>query len=91
MKLFRLAILLFMALLIILIIGLPGLQDSRRTFNAWSHYHETPNDEKRKELDAARAADKVQTVKIRCVLVFALGASGFLFYKLGKQNIRTSL
>ena len=70
-----------MALVILMMIYLPGGLDSRRMARAWSHYHDSPNEVTLKELDDARIADRKQVVKIELVLGSFLALSVFLFFK----------
>jgi hypothetical protein len=84
MKLIRICLLLIMAMLVLLMISLPGSQDSRRMAKAWAHYRDTPNDSTRKELEDARAADRKQMIKIELALGAILAIPTVLFVKLSK-------
>jgi hypothetical protein len=75
-----------MALLIFLMICLPGLQDTTQMTTAWNHYHDSPNDVTRKEVESARIADRKQMAKIEMVLGTLLVFSVILFFKPGKYK-----
>ena len=90
MKFFRVCLLLIIVFFILLMIGLPGLQDSRQMMTAWNHYYDSPNDATRKELDNARIADRKQMTKIELVLGSFLALSAILFFKSGKNKWKST-
>ena len=75
-----------MALLIFLMISLPGLQDTKQMVTAWNHYHDSPNDVTRNEVENARIADRKGMAKIEMVLGTLLAFSVVLFFKSGKYK-----
>jgi hypothetical protein len=77
-----------MALLIFLMIGLPGLQDSRQMATAMHHYYDSPNDATRKEIEEARIADRKQIIKIELVLGAFLILPTILFFKSWKTKCK---
>ena len=88
MNYFRICVLLVMVFTILLMICLPGLQDTKQMATAWNHYHDTPNDTTRKELEDARIADRKQMIIMELVLGTFLVLCGVGFVKAGKKQIK---
>jgi len=75
-----------MAILLFLMVIMPGGLDSRQMATAWHHYRDSPDDVTQKEMADARMADRKQVVKIELVLGTFLAVSAFVFFRLGRKT-----
>jgi hypothetical protein len=79
------ALLLFMSLTFLTMIGLPGLVDSERRAIAIRNYRSTPSEATLKELKDAKRADIKSVLRFEIVLAILLGTSIFVYVRLEKQ------
>jgi len=104
MKVLRIFLLLFMAFVLLLMAGCPGLHDSKRSFSSHRHFfdaqrqHETaPSVETQRALDAAtRELENAKRLDRRDIMFFEafmlgiLGVAIYAFIRGGKSVYKTS-
>ena len=65
--------------------GCPGLYDSHRSAVAHRHYYDSPSDETRHELDAARRLDGRDILVYESIIAVVLAAAIYGFIRAGKR------
>jgi hypothetical protein len=86
MRAIRILLLLFMTFWILLMVGCPGLHDSRRRIEAANNYHDAPSDKTRQELEEARRLDWRDILVMESFMAVILGAAIFGFIRAGKNE-----
>ena len=86
MRVIRILLFLFMTFWILLMVGCPGLYDSRRMAVAFNHYHDAQTDATRHELDEARRLDRRDILVYESFMAAILGAAIYGFIRAGTNR-----
>jgi hypothetical protein len=89
MKWSRVIILLMMGVIVFCMVSCPGFNDSRRVAVALRHYTDSPTSAAQKEVQDAKAAANGNILIMESFLAIVVISMGFLFYKMGKTQIKT--
>ena len=81
----RIFLLLFMVLILLMMVGCPGLHDTTRHFEAYRHYRNAPSEETKRELDEAKRLDSHDIMVFEFVMLGILGLSVYAFTRAGKR------
>jgi hypothetical protein len=84
MKVLRIFLLMFMAFVLLLMAGCPGLYDSKRRSEAERRYARAPNEETRRGIEEAKRLDRRDIFVFEMVMAGILGASAYGFVLAGK-------
>jgi hypothetical protein len=90
MRVFRVFLLLFMSVIVLLMAGCPGLYDSKRREIAHRHYTAAPSDSTLKELDEAKRLDSRDILVFELVMAGVLALSVIGFDRAGKCDSKNA-
>jgi hypothetical protein len=88
-SLIRVLLFFFIAMVLLIMIGLPRLYDSRRMALAFQHHNESPSEETRREIEQARQLDRREILVSELVLAGILGLSVFVFIRVRRKRHET--
>jgi len=86
MKAIRIFLLLFISFWLLIMVGCPGMYDSRRTAVAFSHYYDAPSDKTKQELDEAHRLDRRDIFVYESIMAAILAAALYGFTRVGRKN-----
>ena len=86
MRFIRAILLLFITFWLLMMVGCPGLYDSRRTFVAHSHFYDVPSEKTKQELNEAHRLDRRDIIVYEIIMAAVLAAAIYGFIRAGRKT-----
>ena len=80
-----------MALIVLMMVSMPGLYDTKRRAIAVYHYHIAPSETAKREVEEAKRLDRRDTIIFGFVLFGVFGLSTYTFVWTGRKITRNTM